>query len=455
VEFSTHEQWLGWLAAQLPPPKPRNSAPVVLDLFAGCGGLALGFEVAGFRTVGYEMRPVPVSTYNKNLDGICYEQRLDVGDELGEADIIIGGPPCQPFSQIGYQRGKHDERDGFPIFLDAVRRMRPKIALIENVRGLLFRNKDYLRSAARELEGFGYEVEYRLLNTLVFGVPQRRERVVLVASVCGWSWPEAVVSRPVTAGMALGELAFEFGPQSRFLTPSMDAYVATYERKSSCIRPRDLHLDKPARTLTCRNLYGATADMQRIRLADGRRRMLEVREAARLQSFPDWFEFSGTTAEGLEQIGNSVAPLMGLPFARCAIRALDGKASAFGLRGLPSEQMELFMTEGQAEKVEQALAIMSFVGVPLRDLTRRRRERMAKALLAVACVRPADQWKAAKSFREDGYGPLTTRQIIRFWNQHYGESVADSSYDDVRRRDLVALVGFQLVQRSAADPTRM
>jgi len=166
------------------------------DQFAGCGGLALGFEAQGFRTVGFEMKPVAVQTYNANLDGRCEETFLKVGIPEGKAEIVIGGPPCQPFSQIGYQRGNRDPRDGFPVFLDAVARIAPKIAIIENVRGLLFRNKDY-RSAVREFERLGYTVHVNILKAKEYGVPQNRERVVVVASKVGWSWPERMLSAPV------------------------------------------------------------------------------------------------------------------------------------------------------------------------------------------------------------------------------------------------------------------
>jgi DNA (cytosine-5)-methyltransferase 1 len=433
----------------------------VIDLFAGCGGLALGFEVAGFRTVGYEMAFSPARTYTCNLDGDCHQKKLDVGDDLGPAEVVIGGPPCQPFSQIGYQRGRHDDRDGFPIFLDIVRRSSPKIAILENVRGLLFRNKDYLKQTLRELQSFGYDVDYKLMNAADYGVPQKRERVAIVATRCGWQWPSPVVYSPVTAGVALGDSVNHHFKGSRFLTQGMDAYIATYEAKSACVRPRDLHLDKPSRTLTCRNLGGATADMLRIRLPDGRRRMLHVQEASRLQSFPDWFGFTGSQGDVLEQIGNSVAPLMGLALARSAMAALKGKvrglaavvASAAGSHEpVKSEgQLELFMKPDANEKLEQALTIMRCVGLPLREFTPRRRERVALALLAVAGVQPNDNWSQSRGMG-DGHGPLQTRAIIRFWNEHYGQSVADSSYDDVRRKDLIHLVEFGLVNKSAANP---
>ena len=95
----------------------------------------------------------------------------------------------------------------------------------------------------------------------------------------------------------------------------MDKYVAKYEKASSCINPRDLYPDRPARTLTCRNLAGATGDMQRIRLKDGRRRRLLHKEAARLQSFPDWFDFQGNETQRYNQIGNAVPPLLAYQIA--------------------------------------------------------------------------------------------------------------------------------------------
>ena len=351
--FDPHRMnWHFWLHDQLPKPNVPMGAPVVLDLFAGCGGLTLGFEVQGFRSIGYEMKKAAVETYGANLSGVCHEVFLEIGMPDGPADVIIGGPPCQPFSQIGYQRGKRDARDGFPVFLDAVHRIRPSIAIIENVRGALYRNKDYLRSVVRELERFGYAVETRVLNAIHYGVPQRRERVIIAASSVGWRWPDPWVAEPVTVGAALGPLASQEGPSSRYLTPSMDRYIAEYERKSQCVIPRDLHLDKPGRTVTCRNLGGGTADMLRLRTPSGRRRMLTIREGARLQGFPDWFEFAGTEYEQFEQIGNAVAPLLGLALAGSVRDALDRG----GRLGRSMMTAGALVTGPVSEKVEQALA---------------------------------------------------------------------------------------------------
>jgi DNA (cytosine-5)-methyltransferase 1 len=447
--FNSSDEWVEWLNSTLARPNIPIGAPVVIDLFAGCGGLALGFEAAGMMTRGFEMKPEAVQTYNLNLGKHCTETMLSIGQPEGSADIIIGGPPCQPFSQIGYQRGTRDPRDGFPIFLDAVNRIRPKIAIIENVRGLLFRNRDYLRLVMAELERFGYAVDVRLLKAVDFGVPQKRERVVIVASMVGWEWPEPIVDEPVTAGLALGNLASQVVHESRFLTKSMDEYVAAYEKASSCIRPRDLHLDSPSRTVTCRNLGGATADMLRVVLSDGRRRMLHIREGARLQSFPDWFEFTGSAYEQAEQIGNAVPPLLGYALARQAYKFLENSHMA----GTPKQPKNKLLDNSPKQvKIEQAQTILREAGVVLRDLTPRGRERAALCLLAVAQLLPESPWKKAKSYLEDEtIKAFRSRDIINFRNEHYHEGLSSGSYDDVRRKDLALLCDAGIVARSAKD----
>ena len=281
----------------------------VLDLFAGCGGLSLGFEAAGFATTGFEMVPAAVQTYNRNLKGGCVEARLEVGFDYPEADVVIGGPPCQPFSVRGKQRGMEDARDGFPIFIDAVRRLRPRLFLFENVRNLMHSHRWYLDLVLGELGSLGYIVEFRSLNAVHYGVPQNRERLIAVGHRSSFRFPKQE-SSAAPVGDAIGDTMDSVPEGSHILTPEQDAYVAEYERKSHCVRPRDLYPDIPARTITCRNLAGATSDMQRVRLPDGRRRRIVVREAARLQSFPDWFEFCGNETQQFTQIGNAVPPLL-------------------------------------------------------------------------------------------------------------------------------------------------
>lgn len=302
----------------IPPFQPY----LAVDMFAGCGGLSLGFEAAGIKTIGYEMVANCCDTYRKNLVSECHQEKITTETEFPKVDLIIGGPPCQPFSRRGKQTGKDDERNGFPAFIEAVRKVRPAIWVCENVKGLPEQNKEYFRNIIEEFETLGYIVEYRVVQLVKYDVPQNRERLVIIGHHGGFHFPEPNEYK-ITAGEALGPLATEIPENAAFLTPAMDEYIAKYEAASKCKNPRDLHLDRPARTLTCRNLAGATSDMHRIKLPDGRRRRITVREAARLQSFPDWFEFCGSEESQFTQIGNAVPPMFAFKLATKVKEYLD------------------------------------------------------------------------------------------------------------------------------------
>ncbi len=309
--------YAAFLDASLPAAGCRrdpDERPTVVDLFAGTGGLSLGFESAGFRTVGFEKLPDACETYRRNLRADCRQVVLDERTDFAAFDAgspvaLIGGVPCQPFSTGGNQKGAGDARNGFPAFLAAAAALRPPLVLFENVPGLLGRSRPYFDSVVAALVALGYTVEHRVLDAADFGVPQRRRRLVVVGHHGDWRFPEPV-------GDALHGAAYEPGEVPRYLTASMDAYVGKYEKASGCVNPRDLRLDAPSRTVTCRNLKGATGDMLRLREPDGRRRRLSVREAARLQGFPDRYVFAGSEGSRFEQIGNAVPPLLALAVAR-------------------------------------------------------------------------------------------------------------------------------------------
>ncbi|HEY9853395.1 MAG TPA: DNA cytosine methyltransferase [Leptolyngbyaceae cyanobacterium] len=317
--------YIEFLAQELTLPPKQTNQKLVIDLFAGCGGFGLGFESGGFKTIGYEILEDACATYQNNLHSSCYQINLNpLSNLVHGADVIIGGPPCQPFSVGGHQLGLKDSRDGFPTFISAVKRYRPKIALFENVRGMLYRNKAYFEEIVFALQSLDYIVEWEILNAAHYGVPQKRERLFCVAHKGGWQWPKKThFNFPYTAGEALGEMAFSVPSNAKFLTSNMDEYIKKYEIASQCIKPRDLHLNAPSRTVTCRNLSGATGDMLRILLPDGRRRRLTVREGARLQSFPDWFQFQGSENSQFNQIGNAVPPLLAKALASSVKAYLD------------------------------------------------------------------------------------------------------------------------------------
>lgn len=306
--------------------RPRHTEDgVVIDLFAGCGGLSLGFEAAGFKTIGYEMVTEAADSYNTNLGGECHNVKLHVGYEYPTNErvrAVIGGPPCQPFSRFGNQMGLEDARDGFPIFVDAVKRLNPEVFLFENVANIIGRHKWYLELIVNELQQLGYMVEFRVLNAVNYGVPQNRERLICIGHRSKFHYPKIEVVK-TTVGEAIGDTMSSEDPIEKILTPRQDEYIAAYEKKSHCVNPRDLNPDKPARTITCRNLAGATSDMQRVKLPDGRRRRLTVQEASRLQSFPDWFDFKGVETKQYYQIGNAVPPLFAYKLALEVKRTLN------------------------------------------------------------------------------------------------------------------------------------
>ncbi len=307
--------------------KPRiTEREIVLDLFAGCGGLSLGFEAAGYKTIGFEMDKNACETYNLNLKGSCQNIKLESSFIFPEAQIIIGGPPCQPFSVGGHQKGIDDTRNGFPIFIQAVKQVRPAIFLFENVRGLLYTNKWYFETIVKELTQLGYNINFALLNAVEYGVPQNRERLFVVGHSSEFQFPKKNKNK-TTVGEAIGDIMYTTPQESKFLNAAQDTYIAKYEKASDCINPRDLYPGKPARTLTCRNLAGATGDMQRVRLDDGRRRRLLIREAARLQTFPDWFDFCGNETSRFNQIGNAVPPLLAYKIALSVKDCFNNKFS--------------------------------------------------------------------------------------------------------------------------------
>jgi DNA (cytosine-5)-methyltransferase 1 len=286
--------------------------------------MALGFAAAGFRTFGYEMNPDACRTYRSNLDGDCFLETLTSDSEVLAGDVLLGGPPCQPFSVTGSMAGAADQRNGFPIFLAMAERLDPKVAVLENVPALKTRHARCFGILVRRLERMGYTVQSEILNAADFGVPQNRKRLFVVAHRGVFAFPvPSHADEHVTVRQALGSMVRRLPASAALLSSKMMKYVRRYEAKCRCRNSRDLICDRPARTLTCRNLGGATGDMIRLRVPDGRRRRLSIREAARLQSFPDWFGFSGSRKSRFDQIGNAVPPLLAKAIASAVLACLS------------------------------------------------------------------------------------------------------------------------------------
>ena len=190
-----------------------TSSPAVISLYTGVGGLDFGFEAAGFRTaVAMELDPVACRTIRLNrpqwslierdIHEISSEEILKAGGlRVGEADVLIGGPPCQPFSKSSYWvagdalRLDDPRADTLTAYLRVLRDAKPKTFLLENVYGLVYKGKDeglrhLLDGVARinQTAGTSYRVSWKLLNAARYGIPQIRERVFLIGSRDGRSF---------------------------------------------------------------------------------------------------------------------------------------------------------------------------------------------------------------------------------------------------------------------------
>ena len=179
-------------------------SPTTVDLFAGAGGLSLGFHDAGFHVaLGTDFDPTSSATFRTNFSDVPFIEKpiesLTAQDILnaaglryGELDILLGGPPCQAFSVYNHQRGFHDERSGlFREYIRIVKGLMPHTLIIENVVGMTsLGNGRAVREIHAELSAIGFEVDHRILKAERYGVPQERRRIFFVGSRIGpVLWP--------------------------------------------------------------------------------------------------------------------------------------------------------------------------------------------------------------------------------------------------------------------------
>ena len=303
-------------------PMKTGEAPLrVVSLFTGAGGLDLGFEAAGCETivtVDNDYEACKTLRHNRPEWGVFEGDIRDYEPTEQNVDIVIGGPPCQGFSSAG--KGNPDDPRNFlwKEYMRVVETLQPRAIVLENVSALTHKkNGDHLTGIMAALEAQGYNFTYGVLNAADFGVPQARRRLVVIGLREGVpTMPEPThVGRHVSVGEAIAELDGEFDANWNHIPPRHAEHVAErwarLEPGESDPNYRRARLDpsKPSTTIRAGGGYGPKGDHLagfHPPIHPYQPRQLTVREAARLQSFPDdWILMGSKTAQG-RQIGNAV-----------------------------------------------------------------------------------------------------------------------------------------------------
>lgn len=309
-----------------------------VEVCSGAGGQALGLEQAGFDHLQLvELDPAACATLRLNRphwDVSEMDLRLYSGSSFKGVDLIAGGVPCPPFSKAGKQLGHEDERDLFPEAVRLVDECRPMAVMLENVRGMLDTVfDDYRAKLIRQLKKLGYEAEWRLLNASDFGVPQLRPRVIFVATKKGFSehfsWPEPHAHNPPTVGQALLDLMAADGWRgAKKWAEYADDIAPTLVGGSKKHGGPDLGPTRAKRAWATLGVDGmGIANEPPSRDFVGTPK-LTVRMAARIQGFPDDWQFSGKKTPAYRQIGNAFPPPVAAAVGRSIAKALNASASS-------------------------------------------------------------------------------------------------------------------------------
>lgn len=330
--------------------KSEPTSHSVIELFSGAGGMALGLENAGFQTkLLVEIDKDASLTLQSNRPNwhVLNDDIRDVSfsDYRDDVDVVVGGFPCQAFSYAGKSMGFEDTRGTlFFEFARAINEVRPKIALAENVRGLQKHDGGRtLTTMIQVLEDLGYDVQVQLLRAQFFDVPQKRERLFILGLRKDLSL-RPLFPRERDYTVSLRE-AFENCPPSEGAKyPQWKADILKLVPPGGYWRDLPLELQKqylkgsfhlsggktgmarrlaweePSLTLTC-----SPAQKQTERCHPSETRPLNVREYARIQTFPDEWEFAGSITSQYKQIGNAVPVNLAYHMGRSLVSILNGE----------------------------------------------------------------------------------------------------------------------------------
>ena len=300
------------------PVRKRNTAKTftIISLFSGCGGMDLGF-VGGFEFLGNiyrktgfkviwanEISPAACKTYRINLGNCIIEGDIckEISNIPDVADVIIGGFPCQDISINGKMQGINGNKSClYKYIIDAVKKVQPKVFVAENVGGLLLKaNSESFGKIMEDFGSLGYNVNHRLYHAEDYGVPQTRERVFIIGTrkdMPAFVDPNPTTEIPVTVEKAIGDL--EGLAENKAFSHIWSKANVSREQGN-----RKMIADRPGYTIRA-ECHG------NIQFHYSLPRRISMREAARIQSFPDNFTFPCGLRETERQIGNAVPPVLG------------------------------------------------------------------------------------------------------------------------------------------------
>jgi len=354
----------------------KKKEPKILSLFSGCGGLDCGFHMAGYKTVwANDIDEWAVKTFEKNFgEKIINQKNIEKinikNSKIPSCDLIIGGFPCQDFSVVWKQPGLDGDRGNlYKHYLRFIEAQRPKAFVAENVKGLLTANKG--KAIKEILKGFsnagdGYMVKIQLYNFADYGVPQFRERVIFVGIRLdtGFNFIHPAPTHGVgrknkyrTAGQALKgvDKITDFNKDEIKITEKTRNFIdripeggnfkniptndPNYVKGMISHVYRRIKLDEPAKTIIAAGGGGTWG----YHFPDPR--PLCNRERARLQSFPDDFQFLGSVTEIRRQIGNAVPPVGVVLLAQTLKPLFDGDYKKENIRLTNEELNKLTIKE--------------------------------------------------------------------------------------------------------------